>query len=155
MQTKNVSEILERLKIAYNIKNDSRLADFLGVTRSTISTWKSRNSIDYDLVFAKCKNLNINWLLTGQGSMFLEPSPAGAVNDHTQEYQAKEQEIARLKKEIANLKEELKKIDKEDAADTLRLQALKNRIKELETENISLSNQIKLLKEIIIELKKA
>ena len=47
----------------------SLFAKYLGVAPSTISTWISRNSLDYDLVFAKCKNISPNWLLTGEGAM--------------------------------------------------------------------------------------
>jgi len=47
----------------------SLFAKYLGVAPSTISTWISRNSLDYDLIFAKCKNISPNWLLTGEGAM--------------------------------------------------------------------------------------
>ena len=64
------SLILSRIKFAYRFKKDIELAGFLGVSPNTITTWKGRNSIDFELIFAKCENLNYDWLLTGEGEMF-------------------------------------------------------------------------------------
>lgn len=63
------SDILSRLKIVAKTNTDSDLAAFLGISRSTLSNWKSRGTIDYDLVFSKCENINYDWLLTGNGEM--------------------------------------------------------------------------------------
>ena len=52
--------------------NASQFANLLGVSPSTISTWKARNTIDYDLIFAKCENLSASWLLSGSGNMLKE-----------------------------------------------------------------------------------
>jgi len=64
-----VNNILERLKSAYNLKTDAALADRLGIVASTLSNWKARVSIDYDLIFSKCEDLNEAWILTGEGQM--------------------------------------------------------------------------------------
>lgn len=64
------TEIIERLKTIYELDTDSALAEFFGVKRNTISSWRSRNSINYDLIFAKCDALNFNWLITGEGEPF-------------------------------------------------------------------------------------
>ena len=61
--------ILARIKEYYSFNTDTDLADFLGIQRSTLSNWVKRDSIDYDLVFSKCKQIDKNWLLTGQGEM--------------------------------------------------------------------------------------
>ncbi|MCK0203733.1 LexA family transcriptional regulator [Ornithobacterium rhinotracheale] len=61
--------IINEIKSHLNIKTDSDLADFLGVKQPTISTWRKRNSIDYDLIMTKCNNINGHWLLTGEGEM--------------------------------------------------------------------------------------
>lgn len=47
----------------------SVFAKFLGVAPSTISSWLSRDTFDYDLIFAKCENISSEWLLTGRGEM--------------------------------------------------------------------------------------
>lgn len=69
----NVKEILQRLKVITNANTDTELASMLGVNQSTISVWKMRNSIDYDLIFTKCNNndINLHWLLTGEGEPYI------------------------------------------------------------------------------------
>lgn len=59
--------IINRIKSAYHFKNDAELANFLGIAPNTLTNWKSRNSIDYDLIFTKCVDLNYDWLITGRG----------------------------------------------------------------------------------------
>lgn len=61
----NANEILNRLKEAYNMKYDAELANFLDKDPSTISTWRRRNTIDYNHVFSKCHDLNANYILYG------------------------------------------------------------------------------------------
>jgi len=61
--------ILDRLKSVLNIRTDLALANYLGVKANTISTWKSRNTLDYELIFAKCDYIDLNWLITGEGEM--------------------------------------------------------------------------------------
>ena len=67
------ADILGRLKLASNSTSDADLAPFLGIAPATLSNWKSRGSLDYDLVFSKCEQLNLDWLLTGRGNMEKEP----------------------------------------------------------------------------------
>lgn len=70
MKTFSSKEIIERLKKALHITSDYALSEELGISKATLSNWKSRNSIDYNLVFSKCKLINIDWLVTGNGKMF-------------------------------------------------------------------------------------
>ena len=63
------SKIIREIKLYLGVKNDTELADFLGIKQNTLSTWKSRNTMDYDLVISKCDFIDANWLLTGEGEM--------------------------------------------------------------------------------------
>jgi len=46
------------------------VADFLGVDNRTLSAWKQRNSqIAVQKISAKCADLDLNWLLTGEGEL--------------------------------------------------------------------------------------
>jgi phage repressor protein C with HTH and peptisase S24 domain len=67
----DVKKILERFKQALNIYTDSSLAEYLGIKPNTISTWRARNTIDFELLFSKCEDININWLLTGEGEPYI------------------------------------------------------------------------------------
>lgn len=79
-------DVLNRLKEAYNIQKDTELAALLGVSKSTLSNWSSRNTIDYDKVFSLCEHINIDWLLTGRGSMLKsEPTPLMGDQDSPKE----------------------------------------------------------------------
>mgnify|MGYP004626419595 CR=1 FL=1 len=79
-------DVLNRLKEAYNIRKDTELAALLGVSKSTLSNWSSRNTIDYDKVFSLCEHINIDWLLTGRGTMLKsEPTPLMGDQDSLKE----------------------------------------------------------------------
>jgi len=57
-----INQVIARLKRVFDVSTDSELAEYLGVRQNTISSWKSRGSIDYPLVIAKCDNVDLNWL---------------------------------------------------------------------------------------------
>ena len=69
MKTISSKDAIERLKTGLNLSSDNALAELLGISKTTLSNWKSRNSIDIPLVFSKCEQISIDWLLTGRGSM--------------------------------------------------------------------------------------
>lgn len=70
MSTKNnKSLIINKIISFYNFKSDKEFADFLEIKPQTLSSWRTRNTIDYDLIFAKCVEINMNWVFTGEGSM--------------------------------------------------------------------------------------
>lgn len=71
----NANIILSRLKLALDLSTDTSLSNFLGIDKSTLSAWKRRNSIDYELIFAKCTHLNYDWILTGSGEMLRKNNP--------------------------------------------------------------------------------
>lgn len=72
-------ERLEALISYFDGGRPSRFAKRLNVSPSTISTWMSRNTMDYDLVFAKCKEISPGWLLTGEGEMLKSDKSENAV----------------------------------------------------------------------------
>lgn len=54
-------------KQVLNFKNDSELAEYLGVSRATVSNWGARNSIDFRLLLDKFGDkVDYNWLLLGK-----------------------------------------------------------------------------------------
>lgn len=65
-------ERLEAIIAHYSDGKPSVFAKMIGVAPSTISSWLSRDTIDYDLLFAKCEKLSSDWLLTGKGAMLKE-----------------------------------------------------------------------------------
>lgn len=65
----NKSLILNEIKNHYNFTSDSEFAKFLGVKPQTLSSWHTRNTFDIELTYAKCENINADYLLTGKGSV--------------------------------------------------------------------------------------
>lgn len=63
------TQVLDRIKEAYSIKSNAKLAAFLGIAPTTLSSWYSRCTFDLDLLYEKCVDINLSWLLTGEGSM--------------------------------------------------------------------------------------
>lgn len=64
----SAADIVKRAKQVKGFKNDSDLAVYLGISRSTLSNWIARNSIDFPLVLGRLKEVDYNWLLTGKGT---------------------------------------------------------------------------------------
>lgn len=116
-----IGEILERIKQANNIERDADLAAFLGVSRATISNWGARNSIDYDLVFSKCEHINLDWLITGRGTMNFDKqknqTTESEVTNKTREtifyelYKEQEVENRELLKENGRLEERIRQLE--------------------------------------------
>jgi predicted transcriptional regulator len=65
----HIEKIIERLKIFHGVDTAYELAQILGIAESTLSGWKSRSTIDYELIFSKCEDVNLNWLIYGEGEM--------------------------------------------------------------------------------------
>lgn len=74
----NKKERIEALVNHFSGGNSAQFANKLGIAPSTLSSWKNRESIDYDLVFAKCENLSPKWLISGEGEMFTETDSKSA-----------------------------------------------------------------------------
>lgn len=65
----NKSQILKTIKDHYNFNSDADFARFLGVKPQVLSNWYARNTFDYEILYTKCVDLNLDWLFTGEGGM--------------------------------------------------------------------------------------
>lgn len=63
------SLILNKIKLHYKLKNNVDFAKYLGIAPTTLSNWYTRNSIDYELIFTLCEDIDMNWVLSGKGEM--------------------------------------------------------------------------------------
>jgi len=66
---KDTNLIINKIKFYLGIETDTQFAEYLGTTQSNIATWRKRNTINYDLIIAKCPNIDANWLITSKGEM--------------------------------------------------------------------------------------
>lgn len=80
-------KILERIKNAMKFATDKELADFLGISKSTLSNWIKRDSMDFELVLSKCEHLNTDWLLSGKGEVEKEASCVTSLRESYKELQ--------------------------------------------------------------------
>ena len=122
--------MLDQIKDNYGFKKDAELAEFLEITRQTLSNWKSRNSFDAELLYSKCPELNPAWLLTGDGQMLQKDSANSIIKETDPEV---------LREKLVNLQKQLDALEKannalEDANESLKetKSILQKRIAEIE-----------------------
>jgi len=97
--TQNVDFFLKRLKSALNLKSNVELASYLGISTQALSNWKTRNTIDYELVFTKCyiSGLNLNWVFSNEGDVFRKDDKSITSSDGIEcHYKMMAQEYANL-----------------------------------------------------------
>lgn len=117
-ERQNARRILDRLKSAFGLKTDAKLADFLGVKPSTVATWIIRNSVNYELIIASCKGkIDLNWLLAGdqESQENVSPPDTGEEDSRFEDEEGKKSQahpdttqVARLQKEVEELKAQIK-----------------------------------------------
>ncbi|MBI5560110.1 MAG: helix-turn-helix domain-containing protein [Deltaproteobacteria bacterium] len=68
------SEVIERMRRAGNLKNDSKVARALGITPQALSNYKKRERVPSDLIlkFSAIYGVSVDWLLTGEGGVYME-----------------------------------------------------------------------------------
>jgi len=69
----SIKDIIDRIKLVEGVGTDYKVAKCLGVTSPYISKWRNRQTIPYQVLHEYCisKNLSLDWLLTGEGDMYL------------------------------------------------------------------------------------
>ena len=81
----NFLEITERVKNALNIKADYELAERLGMKATSFNSRKKAKSWPYEelLLLANTEKLNMDWLLTGEGTMLKGSGGSDELNEET------------------------------------------------------------------------
>jgi hypothetical protein len=82
----NIRHLIQRLKVVLSLKSDNELAEYLGVSRHTIATWKARNTIDYELIISKSCRFNLNWLFIGLEAPAMTASLMAGIAAFVHEY---------------------------------------------------------------------
>lgn len=67
------SHILQAIKDYYHFKKDSHFASFLGITPQVLTNWKARDTFDINIIYTKCLDFSLEWLVTGKGEMLKKP----------------------------------------------------------------------------------
>jgi len=59
-------QIISRIKSFYGFTTDTQLAEYLGISTSTLNGWVNKRGIgDWELIFDKCADIDLNWLIKG------------------------------------------------------------------------------------------
>ncbi|HMI03052.1 MAG TPA: S24 family peptidase [Pedobacter sp.] len=61
--------ILNEIKSYYKFKSDVDFSRFLSIAPTTLSSWYKRNTMDYDLIYSKCVDINAEFILSGKGEV--------------------------------------------------------------------------------------
>lgn len=77
-KSQNAISVIARLKKALKIKTDIELSEFLNIKPNTISTWKKRDSVDFDSIITICElyELDLN-------EIFLNKKKSGSYSQDT------------------------------------------------------------------------
>ena len=63
---RNINQILQSIKDYKGFKTNAKLAEFLGVSRPTISAWIARGNLDENLISQKIPEIRMQFLRTGE-----------------------------------------------------------------------------------------
>lgn len=91
--------MLNDIKEHLDIKSDAEFSRFLEIKANVLHNWRSRNTFNTELLYTKCRDLNPDWLLTGEGKMiksnssYLLNESASFVKENSVAYNKKEQLI--------------------------------------------------------------
>ena len=66
---RNVSHILQSIKDYKGFKTNAGLAEFLGVSKSALSNWIARGTLDESLIQSKIPEIRLDFLRTGEKPM--------------------------------------------------------------------------------------
>ena len=62
-------QILKEIKHQLGFTSDADFARFLGISPQTLSSWYRRKMYDIDVLYAKCVDINPEFLISGRGEM--------------------------------------------------------------------------------------
>lgn len=78
-KSQNAINVIDRLKKALKIRTDIELSEFLNIKPNTISTWKKRDSVDFDSIISICElyelDLNEIFLNKKKSSGYVAETP--------------------------------------------------------------------------------
>jgi len=79
----NFENTLERMKLILNVKTDAEVAEAIGMKPSALANRKKTGSIPFDIYLKTIKslNVNLNWLIDGDGPIYNDVSKSQIENN--------------------------------------------------------------------------
>lgn len=128
--------MLEQLIMYYEEGSKTRFARRLGISPQGVSTWLSRGTIDYELIYAKCENINADWLLSGEGPMLrTDGEPALSATPPTDTPVPSDTVVLRLMEKIDEKDAKIDQLQSELRQQSAELAALKAKYSEEPADN--------------------
>jgi hypothetical protein len=116
--TRDIEKIIERMRIAAEVKNDVELAKYLKIKPNSITSWKTQNTIPYKHidVISENKKCSFEWILSGE-------FPIG-VREHQNQY------IAHVVSMMEEMDEETQRRSEGDVQEKKLIMDLKRQVEE-------------------------
>lgn len=77
------SKIIDLIIKHKGFKTDTKLAKYWGITPTTVTNWRKRNSIPFERIITFCKDegISLDYIFTGEGEMIRKPEKDGDEKD--------------------------------------------------------------------------
>lgn len=101
----NFRAILDRLKLIYNFTDDKKIAQLFEITpQSLVNKRKAGTLLPNIIYFGIIKNVNLNWLLTGDGDPYINRDKIGDIpeDDPYKEFLSMTREILTSETDYSN-----------------------------------------------------
>lgn len=71
LKMRTATDVIERIKQVLGISSDTELSKYFSIPKTTISGWKARDSVPYELCVqvSDLMGASLDWLLTGVGAI--------------------------------------------------------------------------------------
>ena len=93
---RNIKHILQSIKDYKGLKTNASLAEYLGISRSTISNWIARGTLDEQLILSKIPEITLRFLRTGEYPM---PEQHDVIGNLLKRIEHLERRLERIEKE--------------------------------------------------------
>jgi hypothetical protein len=123
------AEVIKRLQRAVEARTDQDLADRIDVSKTTVASWRTRDSIPYDIcvTVAVAWDVSLHWLILGLGP---QHAPVPDLGAHDVDYDLLGIALGERREYLAALDKETQRgrrlIAKNAFADYLRYRALQD-----------------------------
>ena len=98
---RNISHILQSIRDYKGFRTNAELAEFLGVSRSALSNWIARKTIDEELIRSKIPEVRLEFLRSGEFP----------ITEQDDVVQVLLERIVRLERMVENLEKELNSME--------------------------------------------
>lgn len=96
------NKVLDRIKHQLAIRYDKDLAEYLGITPTSLSNQRAlRAGLDFEAIILRCSQINLNWIFFGDETLHppfpkFDPIATGMLAAHSDEVVMKLREVLKI-----------------------------------------------------------